>query len=178
MSEQNHWGIVAQFENPAKLTKAAKALTDDGYATLEAWSPFPVHGMEKTMKLGGSKVPWIATIGAFTGFTIAVLLQWWTGAIEYKVVIGGKPLFAFEPSMPVMFELTVLLTCFGNLIGMFVLNGLPRHHHPLDGYEPFRKVTDDGFFLTIETADPKFDAEVCQSRLTELGGQNVAMVEA
>ena len=55
-------------------------------------------------------VPWIATIGVFTGFTIAVLLQWWTGAIEYKVVIGGKPLFAFEPSMPVCL-LIVLLTC-------------------------------------------------------------------
>ena len=178
MSEQKHWGVVAQFENVATLSKAAKALTDEGYSTLEAWSPFPIHGMEKTMKLGGSKVPWIVACGAMTGFTIAVLLQWWTGAIEYKVVIGGKPLFAFEPSMPVMFELTVLLACFGNLIGMFVLNGLPRHSHPLDGYAPFRKVTDDAFFLTIETSDPKFDAEVCQSRFAELGGHNVAMVEA
>ena len=178
MAKSKVWGAVAQFENPAELVDGVKSIRAAGYKSIEAYSPFPIHGMERVLGLPGSKVPWVTLCGGLTGLTIAVLLQWWTGAVDYPVIIGGKPLFAFEPSMPVMFELTVLLTCFGNLIGMFVLNGLPRHHHPLDGYEPFRKVTDDGFFLTIETADPKFDAEVCQSRLTELGGQNVAMVEA
>ena len=129
------------------------------------------------MGLPGSKVPWITLFGGTCGLSLAVWLQWWTGSVDYPIVIGGKPLFAVEPSVPIMFELTVLLSGISTLIGMMVLNRLPRHHHPLDAYEPFRRVTDDKFFLSIEAADPQFDEAAAQAFLGEIGGLNVAVVE-
>ena len=122
-------------------------------------------------------MPWITLAGGLTGLSIATLMQWWMGAVDYPMVVGGKPLFAWEPSVPIMFELTMLLSGISTFIGMMLLNGLPRPHHPLDKYPPFRRVTDDKFFITIEASDPRFDRESAQSFLKEHGGINIAVVE-
>jgi hypothetical protein len=177
MAKSKIWGVVAQFENPAELVDGIKSIRAAGYKSVEAYSPFPIHGLEKVLGLAGSKVPWITLCGGLTGLTIAVLLQWWTGAVDYPVVVGGKPLFAIEPSVPIMFELTILLSALFTLVGLMVLNGMPRPYHPLDTYAPFRRVTDDKFFLSIEADDPQFDSDKAQADLSEAGGTNVALVE-
>ena len=178
MADNKYWGVVAQFENPARLVEAIVKVREAGYSDYECWSPFPIHGLEHTMGLPGSKVPWFTLAGSLTGLSLATWLQWWTGAVSYPVNIGGKPLFAVEPSVPIMFELTILLSAFGTLFGMLILNKLPRPFHPIDRYPAFRSVTDDGFFISIETTDPKFDQEESQALLASLGGTNVALVEA
>jgi hypothetical protein len=177
MAEQKDWGVIAEFENPARLLEAAAKLTDDGYKDVESWSPFPIHGMDDAMKLPGSKVPWFTLTGAICGMTLAAWLQWWTGKVDYPVVIGGKPLFTWEYAVPVFFELTVLLSSIATFISIFVLNKLPRPSHPLDKVPMFRRVTDDGFFLSIESSDPLYDTEKSQTVLSELGGTNVTLVE-
>lgn len=174
---RKNWGLVARFENPATLLHAAQKVQDAGYTRWETWSPFPIHGMDDAQGLGGSRVPWITLVGGLTGFTCGILLQWWTGAVDYGLVIGGKPLFAWEFGVPVTFELSILLAAFGTVFGMFGLNRLPRPYHPLDKHPEFRRVTDDGFFLTIEVADPKFDVARSRALLEELGGHNVTLVE-
>ena len=177
MAKSKIWGAVAQFENPAELVDAIKSIRAAGYKSVEAYSPFPIHGMEKYLGIGHSKVPWITLCGGLTGLTIAFTLQYWTGAVDYPVVIGGKPLFAIEPSVPIMFELTVLLAALSTFAGLMVLNGMPRPYHPLDKYAPFRRVTDDKFFISIEADDPQFDADKAQKDLADVGGTNVALVE-
>lgn len=172
-----NWGVLAEFANPAELLEAAQALHDKGYTKFETWSPFPIHGMDDAMGLGGSKVPWIALAGGLTGVSIGAALQWWSGAVAYPLVIGGKPLFAWEFGMPVMFELTVLLSAFGAVFGMFALNKLPKPFHPLDRIKRFKKVTDDAFFITIEVTDPKFDLDGAQRVLADLGGSHVTVVK-
>ena len=44
------------------------------------------------------------------GLANAIFMIWYTNGVDYPLVIGGKPLFAWEFSIPVMFELTVLLS--------------------------------------------------------------------
>lgn len=172
-----NWGIVAEFANPAELVHAAQKCRDAGYKKFETWSPFPVHGMDDAMGLPGSKVPWLSLGGGLTGCTIGLLLQWWTGSQDYPLVIGGKPLFAWEFALPVTFELSVLLASFGTVFGMFALNLLPRPHHPLDKVPMFKRVTDDKFFLSIEVRDPQFDLSRSKAFLEGLGGQHVTVVE-
>lgn len=178
MSEQKkNWGVVAEFANPAELLHAAQKLHDLGYRKFETWSPFPIHGMDDAMGLSGSKVPWITLGGGLTGLSIGLLLQWWTGAIDYPMVIGGKPYFAWQFAVPVTFELSILLSAFGTVFGMFALNMMPRPYHPLDKVPSFRRVTDDKFFLSIEVSDPLFDMEKTQELLSELGGSGLTVVE-
>ena len=171
------WGVVAEFANPAELLHAAQALNDKGFKAVETWSPFPIHGMDDAMGLTGSKVPWITLAGGLTGLTIGLTLQWWTGAVDYPLVIGGKPLFAWQFGLPVTFELSILLSAFGTVFGMFGLNLLPRPYHPLDKVPMFRRVTDDKFFLTIEVSDSLFNLNDTTKVLEELGGTNITEVE-
>jgi hypothetical protein len=59
--------------------------------------------------------------------------------------------------VPIMFELTVLLSSFGAVFGMFALNELPKHHHPLFYSERFEAFSNDKFFISIEVEDKRFD---------------------
>ena len=178
MSEiKKNWGVLAEFENPAELLHAAQKLNDLGYRKFETWSPFPIHGMDDAMGLNGSKVPWITLGGGLTGLSIGLLLQWWTGAVDYPLVIAGKPYFAWQFALPVTFELSILLSAFGTVFGMFALNLMPRPYHPLDNVPAFRRVTDDKFFLSIEVRDPLFDMEKTKALLSELGGIYITDVE-
>ena len=176
MAEARVWGLVAEFDNPARILEAATGLRDAGYKRYEVWSPFPIHGMDSAMGLKRSLVPWLVLGGGLTGMTLALLLQWWTAAVAYPILIGGKPLFAFEAATPVTFELAVLLSAFGAVFGMFGLNRLPTPYHPLDNVPMFRRVTDDAFFISIETRDGKFDLHRSRELLESLGGRHVTVV--
>jgi hypothetical protein len=103
---------------------------------------------------------------------------WYTSAVDYPLVIGGKPLFAWEFSIPVMFELTVLLSAFGAVFGMFALNKMPTFYHPTFNFRDFYKVTDDKFMLVIEASDPNFNTEEVQRALAAAGATTTEVVEA
>ena len=167
------YGLLAEFKDPASLYHAAEEVRKSGYRRYDTYSPFPIHGMNRAMGLGNSKVGYITLAGGITGLATGVLLQWWTGAVDYPLNISGKPFFAWEPSIPVIFELTVLLSAFGAVIGMLLLNGLPRPYNPLFYSSRFERATDDGFFLHIAAVDKHYDRDVTQKLLTDLGALDV-----
>lgn len=171
------YGMLAEFPDPGALLHAAKAVRKAGYKHFDTHSPFPIHGMDRAMGLGNSKVGFITLGGGLTGLALATWLQWWTGAVDYPLNISGKPFFAIEPSVPIMFELTVLFSAFGAVIGMFALNGLPRPYNPLFYSRNFRRATDDGFFLHVAATDARFEREATARLLRELGGMNIEVVE-
>ncbi|MGB5289376.1 MAG: DUF3341 domain-containing protein, partial [Ignavibacteriaceae bacterium] len=146
-AEDGGYGYLAEFANPAALLRAARATRDAGYRHFDSHSPFPIHGMDGAMGLGNSKVGFATLAGGLTGLAAGILLQWWTGAIDYPLNISGKPFYAWEPSIPVIFELTILFSALGAVTGMFLLNGLPRPYNPLFYSKRFAAVTDDAFFL-------------------------------
>lgn len=149
--------LLAEYDTTADVMHAAEAVRDAGYARWDVHTPFPVHGMDKAMGMKDSPVGWIVLGAGLTGLTVAFLLMWWTNGVDYPYVIGGKPPFSLPSMAPVMFELTVLLSGFGAVLGMLGLNQLPKHHHPVFYSERFERVTDDKFFISIEATDPKFD---------------------
>lgn len=171
------FGLLAEFETPAAVMHAAQALRDAGLKRFDVHSPFPIHGMDRAMGLGGSKVPWIVLLAGIAGGTGALLLQWWTAAVDYKLVISGKPLFSLPAFIPITFEGVVLLSAFGAVIGMLALNGLPRLYHPLLKVERFARASDDRFFVSVEARDPRYNRAVLLRRLRELGAAQVEVVE-
>ena len=178
MSDKNLYGTVAEFESPAALMKAAEALNKEGYTKFDAHSPFPIHGMDAAMGLGQSKLGWIVLGGGLTGLTLGILLQWWTSAVDYKMIISNKPLFSFQAFVPVTFELMILFSAFATVFGMFALNKLPMLYHAVFKASNFHKVTSDGFFISVEVADEKYNAKTTKALLESLGGKGIEDVEA
>jgi hypothetical protein len=133
--------------------------------------------MDRAMGLGNSKVGFFSFGGAVTGLAVGTLLQWWTSAVDYPINISGKPFFAVEPSVPIMFELTILFGALGAVAGMLALNGLPRPYNPLFYSKRFERVTDDAFFLHIAASDANFDETQTAQLLREIGALNVELVQ-
>jgi len=174
--EDDVYGVLAEFAHPGELLHAAASVHEAGYRHFDTHSPFPVHGMDKAMGLGNSLVGWITLGGGIAGLALATWMQWWMGEVNYPINISGKPFFAFEPSIPVMFELTVLLASLATVAGMFAINGLPRPYNPLFYSRNFLRVTDDAFFLHIAASDKRFDQTSTTQMLKELGASNVETI--
>ena len=171
------YGVIGEFDDPHDLVHAGRKVREMGYTKLDAMSPFPVHGIDEAIGVPYSKLGWLVIPVSLAGTATAALLIWYVGAIQDKLVIGGKPLFDFTFSIPVMFELTILFTAFATFFGMWALNGLPRLYHPTMNYRSAHRVTDDKFLLVIEASDPKFDAQKSAEHLRSVGASEVEVVE-
>jgi hypothetical protein len=170
------YSVLAEFASPTELLHAAEKVRDAGYTRFDCHSPFPVHGMDAAMGLKRSKVGYIAGVCAVCGGSFAMWLQWWTSAVDYPIVISGKPLFAWQAFIIVTFGLTILGAALGAVIGMLVLNRLPQWFHGNFYSENFKRFSDDAFFISIEAEDPKFDAGGTGRFLESLGGRNIEVV--
>ena len=159
-------GLLAEFETPAAVMEAAILCRDAGFSKWDVYTPFPIHGMDEAMGLRKSPVGWFTFAGGCTGFFTGMTMIWFMNKFDYPLVVGGKPLFTPLFAFPVSYEMTILLSAFGTLFGMFFLNKLPRFHNPLFKNERFKKSTDDRFFICIEAADPKFGLEATRAFLT------------
>jgi hypothetical protein len=178
MSTVKPWGVLAQYENPADLYHACEKVRDAGYEKWDACTPFPVHGLDKAMGLKPSPLPWAVLIVGLSGSAFALWFQSYSSGNLYPFIVGGKPLFSMPAFVPVWYELTVLSSCLTAFFGNWIINGLPRPHHPAFGSKAFERVTDDKFFIMVESTDPKFDLEKTGALLTEAGATLVEQLEA
>jgi hypothetical protein len=171
-----NFGLLAEYDNPGKLMKAAKLVNRAGYTKFDAHSPFPIHGMDEAMGLKESKLGWIVLSHALAGFAGGLVLQVWAASVAYPINIGGRPFANIPAFVPVTFELTILLSAFAAVFGMLFLNNLPKHHHSLFNSKNFDGVTDDKFFISIEAEDGMYSEEETQKFLKETGASRVETV--
>jgi hypothetical protein len=171
------WGLLAEFASPQDLVRAAARVRDAGYTKWDAHTPFPVHGLDGAMGIRTTRLPFLVLAAGATGATGGLLMQWWMNAVDYPIIISGKPFNSLPADIPVTFELTVLLASLTAFIGMLVLNALPRFHHPLFKSADFRRVTTDAFFLAIEADDPLFDRAKTEQLLVSERATRVSPIE-
>lgn len=167
------WGVLAEFDSAERLIRASEKVRDAGFQKWDSHTPYPVHGLDKSMGINPTLLPWLVLGGGIAGALGGLLMQWWTNAVDYKFVIAGKPFFSLPANIPIAFETTMLLAALVAVFGMFGLNMLPRLNHPLFSSDRFKRATDDGFFISIEADDAMFDLEKTTAMLIESGGQNV-----
>ena len=168
---------LAEFETPDAIIHAAEKVRDEGFDKWDVHTPYPVHGMDTAMGLPDSRLGWIVIACGLTGVSLAVLMIQWMNGYDYPLVIGGKPPDAIPSMVPIMFELTVLLSAFGAVLGMLGLNELPKHYHPIFFSDRFESCSNDKFFLSIEATDKKFDMENTRKLLESLQPSHLELVE-
>jgi hypothetical protein len=169
MSTTKPWGLLAQYENPADVFHACEKVRDAGYQAWDACTPFPVHGLDKAMGLKPSKLPWAVLAVGITGSSLILFFQAWAMGNAYPFIVGGKPLFSLPAFVPIWYEITVLSSCVTAFLANWILNGLPQPYHPAFASKAFERVTDDKFFIMIESSDPKFELESTRALLQKTG---------
>ena len=151
------WGTMGLFETPEALYHAAEEFRDAGYRAIDALTPFPVHGLEKALGLKPTRLPFIVLAGGASGLSGGIALTWYVNW-DYPLNISGKAPFSWQVYIPIYFELTILLSALFCFFGLWALCRLPTFFHATNRHKSFPRATDDGFFLTVEAVDPKYDA--------------------
>ena len=171
------YGMIAEFDSPDALVAAATRAREDGFTRMDAYSPFPVHGLAEAIGFRDNLLPWMIFLGGIAGALGGFGLQVYVSLIDYPLNVGGRPLVSWPMFIPVTFECTILLAAFTAVFGMLFLNGFPRPHHPIFNADRFELASQDKFFLCIESEDPQFDTRRTRQFLERLGAHSVSEVE-
>ena len=170
------YGLMAEFDTPTKLVKAAERVRLAGFKNFDAYSPIPIEELSEAMGMQRTRLPLIVLLGGIFGGIGGYGLEYWTQVIAYPMNIGGRPFHSWPHFIPVTFETTVLGAALAAFVGLWALNGLPQPYHPVFNVPAFDRASRDRFFLVIETSDPRFDAHQTRKFLSELSAVGVSDV--
>jgi hypothetical protein len=170
------YGLMAEFDTPEQLLRAAESARDEGYREMDAYTPMPIEGLSEAIGFRSNLVQRIVFVAGVCGATGGFTLCWWMSVIAYPHNVAGRPLNSWPAYVPITFEGMVLIACLSAVIGMLALNGLPQPYHPVFNVKEFERASRDKFFLCIEAKDPKFDFEATWEFLEGMKGRGVMEV--
>jgi hypothetical protein len=170
------YGMMAEFDSPARLVEAAHRTHAAGYQKIDAYSPFPVEGLADAIGFHKNAVPLVVLIGGLIGGLSGYALQYWISVISYPINVGGKPYHSWPAFIVVTFEMTILFGGISAVFGMLALNGLPMPYHPVFNVPRFAFATKDRFFLIVFATDPKYSPGTTRSFLEGLGPRSISEV--
>jgi len=143
----SHRRLTGVFEEEEGILAATRAAREDGFAVLDAYTPYPVHGMDDALGIRPSRLTWICFLCGAAGLALALWFQHWTSAVDWPINVGGKPFDSLPAWVPIAFEITVLFASLGVVLALFVRCRLwpgKRVEQPAPG------VTDDRFAVVVE----------------------------
>jgi hypothetical protein len=170
------YGLLAEFDSPTDLVKAAEATHAAGYVKIDAYSPLPIEGLAEAIGFHHDLVPLVTLIGAIIGGATGYLMQYWINTMAYPLNIGGKPFHSWPAFIVVTFEMTILFGGISAVFGMLALNGLPMPYHPVFNVARFAMASKDRFFLIVFSSDKKYDAVKTREFLEGLGPKTLTEV--
>lgn len=178
LNEGGVFGIVAEYDTPEALTTAAERARLAGFTRMDAYSPFPIHGLSEAIGFRDSKIPYLVFMGGLLGAMAGFSLQYYVHVIDYPMNVGGKPLMSLPSMVPITFEGTILFAGLTAFFSMLALNKLPKPYHAIFNTPGFERATKDRFFLAIEARDPQFATDETRRFLAETNPIRVSEVEA
>jgi Protein of unknown function (DUF3341) len=173
------FGVLAEFATPDAVRTAAAHLRQSGFGAFEAYTPYPVEGLDRIIHPGPKRfLPLLMFAAAVLGAGLGYWIQYWDEALNYPINVGGRPYNSWPAFMVGTFEVMLLLTIAAGFFGMLAASRLPRLYHPIFEAKAFERASRDRFVVCIEASDPCFDAAAIRSLFQQLGAQRIEEVRA
>ena len=171
------FAVLGLFSDAQKIVDAADKIRPRKLGRLEAYTPYPVHGLDRALGLAPSSLGKLVLGMGLLGAFLALVFEGWVSAVDYPLVTGGKALFSWQAFVPVMFEVTVLFATFtAGLAMLFAFNKLPFFGHPVLHSRAMEDITRDKLALSIESTGDDFDTEAAKQALLVEGAESVEIV--
>jgi hypothetical protein len=145
--------FMVEFRSPEEIVAAAQRLREAGYEDVEAYTPFPVEGLDGVLGIGDTPLGWIGLIGGIVGGVGFFAMEVYATVFSYRENIGGRPPLSWPFYLLPAFPVLIIGAALAILAGFVILNRFPRLHHPVFGVEGFERATQDRFFLRVQTGE-------------------------
>jgi hypothetical protein len=166
-------GMAGIWDDEHQLVEAARKARQSGFTKFEAVSPFPLHGIDEAMGLPFSWIPWVTLIFCLAGFAFGIWFTWWTSAVDWPLIIGGKPMWSLAAFIPIIFECTILFGALASVGALLFICGLPQVEPPI--IDP--SLTSHRFALFFPEDDTGYVAANMEKMLKDLGAAEVKRTE-
>jgi hypothetical protein len=179
MSDRGLFGVTGSFASPDALTEAARHLRSLGFREVEAYTPYPIEGLDEVLRPGRRMwLPLVTFLGAVFGAVWGYFIQYWDEALDYPINVGGRPHNSWPAFTVGSFELMVLCAIAAGFFGLLASCRLPRLYHPIFSAEQFERASMDRFVLCVEARDPSFEPQRIRRIFERHGAQSIAEVSA
>ncbi len=178
MSETS-FSVLGIFDTPNSLMEAIPKLRATKLGTVEAYTPYPIHGIDDALGLRKSPLGGMVLVMGILGALTAFGFEYWISAVDYPIITGGKAAGSWEAFIPIMFEVTVLFATFTAGLGMLLLlNKLPFFGHPVLSAKAITSITRDRYVLALEAESEAFDSQAAVAALQAAGATDIEVLPA
>jgi hypothetical protein len=150
MSSSKQKYLVGIFDDDHDLLHAVEHIRGAGHSITDAFTPFPVHGLEHAMGLRATRLHTAGFFFGGIGFVFMISFLTWMSLSNYPINFGGKPYFSLLAWVPPLFEVTVLWASIGMTVSYYYLCNMYPGKMPKI-IDP--RTTDHKFALTFELSD-------------------------
>jgi hypothetical protein len=164
--------VLALYEDPDRLLNAAAVAREHGFQRLDAFTPYPVHGLSEALGIRKSWVPYVTLVLGLTGAGLGLTFEIWTSAIDWPLIVGGKPYVSLPAFVPVMFESGVLIGGTMTLAALLLACGLPNLKKPILD----RNITNDRFALYVPEEGASWNQDRVLGILRKTGALDVKVI--
>ena len=92
---QGTYGLLAEFDTPGDLIRAAQQARQDGWRRMDCYTPYPVEEAAEAIGFHRNKVPLVTLIGGLMGLTAMFLFEVWVSVWAYPLNIAGRPTYSW-----------------------------------------------------------------------------------
>jgi len=158
--------FCAYFADEGRFLAAVRALGREGFAILDAYTPYPVHGLTEALGWRRSRLPRVTFALGLLGAAFKVWFEFWTSGVSWPLNVGGKPFNSLPAYVPVTFEVMVLLAGVSTVLAFLVVT---RSYPGKKAAVLHPRVADDLFAVVLEQRDARFDPHEVRRFLEPFG---------
>ena len=172
------FGIIGVFDRPQAIKDAARHLRSLGFRQIEAYTPYPVDGLDQILRPDRRRpvLPLVMLAAAATGGAWGYFIQLWDEVLDFPINVGGRPHNSWPAFIVGTFEFMLLVAIAAGLFAMLASCRLPRLYHPIFNADAFGRASVDRFVLCVEARDPSYGTEHLRHIFERFGAERVAEV--
>jgi len=164
--------ILALYDDPDRLLNAAALAKEHGFQGMDAYTPYPVHGLSEALGIRKSWIPYVTLVMGLSGAALGLTFEIWTQAFDWPINVGGKPMISLPAFIPVTFECGVLIGGTMTLAALLLACGLPDLNTPILD----RNLTNDRFGLYIPESGPDWNEQRILKILSTTGAVDTKVI--